>query len=320
MLPKLKVANRTVDELKIAKAELDAMFEPVKGKNKKLNPAGVKEIDDARYVIAELVVQLINDQAIYTDPTGLLVESTTGDIRDQYIWRELNSTLRVVRRSYGTKPLSQRLTFKEFGMSTSHKEVNVEIPLEEIAAGVITPSLVVEQIADAINRDRITMVLNAIDAGVTAGADQTGVSGYTKRYTGFTQANVDKAIDGLQDNSVSPVMFGRHVILAPVVRAFTGFSDDNLHELNQRGVIGVYHGCNIVTLQDDVRRFDSAHAIPTNRVWLGSATKGAVYMSKDVSFLNYSLVDPRTSTFATGVRLEDGVMVWRDYNYRVIEV
>lgn len=318
-MPKFKVASRTGDELKAHKAELNALFEKVKGANGKLNPKGVKDIQDARFEIAELIVQLLQDEMNVTDPTPWLAEPVTGDIKDDYIWQELHqdSALRVVARSYGSKPLSQRLFFKEFGITTSHKEVAVEIPLEDVAAGRITPALVVEQMAQAINRYKVSMVCQAIDDGVAAGADQTGVSGYTLRYTGFSTANLDKAIDGLQDEADSVAVLARHIAIAPVIRS--GIVGDAMkNEVDSRGMIGTYHGASVVTLQDQYSRKLDGHTISPDRWYVAAGRKGAILMDKDVSFLNYSLVDERTATFATGVRLEDGVLVYAPYRYRII--
>lgn len=320
-MAKFRVASRTSDELTAHKAELDAMFDKIKGEQRgKINKAGLKELHEGRYEIAELIVQLITDEVALTDPTPFLVETVDGDIRDSYIWRELHpdSAIRVVNRAYGSKPLSQRLFFKEFGMSTAHKEVAVHVPLEEIASGSVTASLVASEIAQSIVRHRAAMVFNAIDDGVPSGNDQTGVSGYTLRYTTLDQTKMDKAIDGLQDDNLNPVVLGRHIYLAPKIRAFTTFSDETLAEFDTRGMIGTYHGAKIVTLQDDYSRRNDGHVFPADTAIVAGQRLGAIYMAKDVSFLNYSLIDERTATFETGLRLEEGVMVWNPYRYRVI--
>lgn len=314
-----KVGKFNAEELQTAKNELDEIFSIVKGKNGKLVPSAVKKLDDNRYDIAELILQVINETYLITDPTPLLVEVVDGDIRNNYLWRELDSTLRVVNRSYGTKPISQRLTFKEHSISTSMKEIAVEIPLEEVAAGSTTPSQVAESMAQAILRYRIAAVLDGIDAGVTSGADLTGESGYTKRYSGLTQANLDKAIDGLLDDSEAVTIFSRHIALAPTLRTFSDFSDEVKDDMTRRGVIGMYHNAQILTLRDQYSQVDASHLISKDRVYLAASRKGAIWMQKDVSFLNWALVDPRSSSFGVGTRLEDGMLVRHQNRYRIIE-
>lgn len=317
---KFQTASRSFTDLTAAYAELDDIFSIVKGKNGKSVPSAVKKLDENRYEIAELILNLINDTYILTDPTPLLADVVDGDFRLDYGWRELDSNLRVVNRSYGTKPLSQRLTFKEYSMSTSMKEIAVELSLEEIAAGSTTASQVTQAIANAIKRYRIANVLDGIDAGVTAGADPTGEAGYTLRYSGFTADNVQKAVDGLRDNSDTATLFGRHVTVQPRLRAFSGWSEGVTEEFQRRGVIGSIYGADVVTLKDQFSEVDDGHVIRRDRVYVTGANKGAYWMQKDVSFLNWAMVDPRTSTFGVGTRLEDGMLVWKPSRYRIIEV
>ena len=324
ILTSFKQAKLTPTEFDSASKELDELFSTLKpvGAKKGLNPKGLKLLEDKKYEVAELIVQLINDQYLLTDPTPLLVQVEDGDIRNNYLWQTLDSNLRVVNRSYGTKPVSQRLTFKEYAISTSMKESAVEIPLEELASGRITTSLVTQQMANAIRRYRIAAVLDGINAGVTSGADRTGLAGYTLRYTGFTQANVDKAIDGLLDESETVTMFGRHTAYAPAMRAFPDFLDSGLlgDQMTTRGVIGEYHNATIVSLRDQFSKVDASHLISNQRVWLAASTPGAIWMQKDVSFLNWSVLDPRTATFGVGIRLEDGMLVHDPYQYRIIDL
>lgn len=318
-MTKFKTASRSLDELKTAKAELDDIFSIVRTKDGKPNNKAVQKLDQNRYEIAELVLQIINDTYLLTDPIPFLVDVVDGDIRNNYVFQEQDSTLRVVPRAYGTKPLSQRITFKEYGMTTTMREVAVEVALEEIASGRATASTYTDNIAAALQREKISMVLNAIDTASTAIADRSGVSGYTNRYVGFTQANLDKAVDGLNDEAENPTIFGRHIALYPTIRSFSGWSQDTLRELEQRGVVGQYRGASIAVLRDQYSKIDASHLIPANRIYLAASTKGAKMMTKDVSFLNWSMVDPRSSTFGVGTRVEWGVLVWDPYQYRVIE-
>jgi hypothetical protein len=317
---RVKTASMNMETLASTKQELDEIFATVKGRDKRANSSAVKKLDENRWEIAELMVRVIEDTVTVTDPTPLLVQLVDGDIKNQDIFRELDSSLRVVNRSYGTKPLSQRLLYKEFYMQSSMKEVAVEVALEEIAVGSTTASQVTDSIASAIVRYRIAAVLDGIDAAVTAVADRTGVAGYLLRYAGFTQSNLDMAIDGLLDENETPTVMGRHVAMNPAIRGFTGWSDEVTDDLNRRGVIGEYHGANVLTLRDGFSKPDNAHVIRKDRVYLASGEKGAYWQNKDVSFLNYAVVDPRTSTFSTGIRIEDGMLVWDPYRYRVIEV
>lgn len=319
-MPEFKKASMDDAKLASAKQELDNIFlEHVRTDSGKFNPKGMQALQDNRWELAELIMTVLDEQLTVTDPLPFLFAMEEGQLGDKQIFQELNSALRVVNRAAGGKPISQRLTWKEWDIHTAMKEVAVEIPLEKIAVGRITPSLVVEEMAAALTRDKIATGLAAIDSGVDAVADRTGETGFSLRYTGYTQANFDKAIDGLLDEADSPQIFGRHVALAPAIRAFTGWSDSDLAALSARGLIGTYHGAGVVTLKDQYAKRNSGHVIPKDRVYVAGGTKGAIFKSVDISFLDYTEVDARTATFMAGRRVEWGTLVHDKYRYRVLQ-
>lgn len=317
---KFKTASKSPEKLKESRENLDAIFAKIATADGKINRKGLQDLNDNRFEVSELIVTLINDAMTVTDPSAFLVDRTTMGFGDKSLFQELDGTLAVVNRAYGSKPLSQRLTAIEYNFYTSHKEIAVEVPLEEIAAGRITPSMVVDAMAFAINRYKVGLVLDAIDTAVTAVADRTGVSGYNLRYTGFTKANLEHAIDGLMDDGNMPTVFARHIAIHPAIRAFAGWSADTTRDFEVRGQIGTIFGANIVTLIDKYSKITNGHLIPADRVWVAGANKGAWLVEKDVSFLNYSVIDERSATMSVGIRLEDGVFVWDPYQYRVITV
>lgn len=319
----LKVASRTSEELKAHREDVNKIFKDAVGQDKKgrVDPRGLKSLDDNRVDIAALVVQLIDDQVTLTDPTPFMVDRKTYGLGDQILFQELLGDLRVTNRAYGSKPLSQRVTKTEFAMTTQNKEIAAELPLEEIAAGSITAADAIDAIAEGIVRHRVQFVLDGIDAGIPAAtADRTGVSGFTLRYSGLSATNLERALDGLKDDGEAPSIFARHIALYPAIRAFTGWSDEGLREFETRGVTGRYQGSPVVTLIDKYSRKAGRHVIPSNRVYIAGGTKGAVMAEVDMSFLNWATVDARTATFTTGVRMEEGLLVWNPYAYRIIEI
>lgn len=311
---------RTAAERTEHKEKLNEIFARVATKDKRIDPRGLKMLNDNRVDIAETIVQLIADDLTVVDPTGYLVEKRSQGFTDKNLFQRLEGTLKVVNRSYGSKPLSQRLSASEFTYSTSMKEVAVEVPLEEVVGGRITPSQVVEAMAYAIARYKVSLVLSAISAAVAATADHTGLSGYNLRYTGFTEGNLQKAVDGMKDDGGVPTIFGRHQAIYPAIRSFTAWSDIQVGDFTARGEVGTYLGAPIVTIIDKYSRLLGGHQIDATKVWVASSTPGAWLIEKDVTFLNWAIVDERTATFSTGIRLEDGVFVHDPYQYRILDV
>ena len=318
-----KTASRTASEIKNHKEELDQLFKAAVGSDKKgrIAPAGLKELENNKFEIAALVVQLIEDQVALTDPIPFMVDRNSYGLQDQILFQEWRANLKVTKRAYGTKALSQRMTKTEFAMTTSSKELSVEIPLEEIAAGATTVSDVINTMAEAVNRYRIGMVLDAIDAGVPASTtDRTGIAGMTLRYSSLTKSNLEKALDGLKDDGEVPTIFARHTALYPAIRAFAGYSQDTLREFETRGSVGTFQGSNIVTMLDRYSRKFSGHVIRNDRVYIAGGKKGAVMADVDMSFMNYAEVLTKDGVFATALRLEDGVLVHDPYCYRIVEI
>jgi len=318
-----KVANRSAAEIADHKTELDRLFKSAVGHDKKgrIDPKGLKELESNKIEIAQLVVQLVEDTVALTDPTPFMVDRRSYNLGDQILFQEMKGDLKVTKRAYGTKALSQRMTKAEWGMSTTAKEIAMEIPLEEIASGAMSASDAVNAMAESINRARVQFVLDGIDAGVPAAtADRSGKAGFTLRYSGLSASNLEKALDGLKDDGEAPSIFGRHTALYPAIRGFAGYSQDTLREFETRGAVGVYQGSPIVTLIDKFSRKTGSHVIRNDRVYVAGGTKGAVLAEIDLSFLNYAETDTRTGVFTTGMRMEEGLLVWNPYAYRIIEI
>jgi hypothetical protein len=332
MNEQFRVGKLTTDEFKEAKELLDASFAPLAEVGKRgsavTRPSVMKELEDNKYQIGELIVTVINEQITVANPLPLIVDEVSTDWRNDYVWTEIQKSLRVDERSPGSKPLSQLpFSWSEYGMETTQREVAVEVPLETIAKGTITASMVTEVIATGVLRERITRITNALSDAITAIPDRTGVSGYNLRYSGFTQANVDKAIDGLFDESDTATAFGRYITLEPALRAFTvsaGISDRSLGSddaMFERGVIGVYHGCRFVAVRDQFSKvWGNQHLLSKSLVWMVGAQKGAIYMTQDLSFLDWSELNTKNASFGTGFRFIDGLLVQDPYRYRIFDV
>lgn len=318
-----KTASRTAVEMAAHTNELNKIFKEAVGHDKRgrIDPKGLKQLEDNKIEIAQLVVQLIEDTVAVTDPTPFMVDRRTYNLGDQILFQEMLGDMKVTKRAYGSKPLSQRLTKHEWSMTTQPNEIGIEIPLEEIASGAMQASDAVNAMSESINRRRVQFVLDAIDAGVPAAtADRSGKAGLTLRYAALTKDNLEKALDGLKDDGEAPSIFARHTALYPAIRAFNGWSQDGIREFELRGVTGVFQGSPIVTLVDKFSRKAGNHVIRNDRVYIAGGAKGAVMAEVDLSFLNYAETDARRGVFTTGIRFEDGILVWNPYAYRVIEI
>lgn len=321
---RFKNASRTPEEIQLAKETIADSVNVVRGKNNTLDIKGMKKLKEMEWELGELVVEVMTDELALSDVIPLLADVRTGNFGDQHIFQEVSAAVRVTDRALGTKPGSQRIQFTEKELVTTMREVIIEVPLEQVATGRYDPAQIADIVAETIRRRKVAYFLTTLDAGIAAGADRTGKAGYTKRYTGLTEANLEKAIDGLLDEGDSPTLFGRWLALAPI-RAFPGWatkgSEAALREFETRGMVGSYLGAPIINLQDRFSKTaDDTHPIPYNRLYINSGRDGAMYMEKDVSFMNFSEVLPAESVWRLGVRYEDGMLVHDEFQFRIIEI
>lgn len=90
----------------------------------------------------------------------------------------------------------------------------------------------------------------------------------TTTAAGISQAALDAAIDSVQDESESGdvVIVGRPTVVNKIA-GFDGFGNETLEEIRRKGMIGVYHGANILTLKN-FKDEDGVAYIPNNEMWV----------------------------------------------------
>lgn len=96
----------------------------------------------------------------------------------------------------------------------------------------------------------------------------------TTTAAGISQAAVDAAIAKVQDESESGnvVIVGRPTVVNKIA-AFDGFGNETLEEIRRKGMIGVYHGADIITLKN-YKDEDGVPYIPNNELWIMARDTG----------------------------------------------
>lgn len=97
---------------------------------------------------------------------------------------------------------------------------------------------------------------------------------FTTSAPGIDQAAVDAAIARVQDESESGnvVIVGRPQVVNQIAK-FDGFGNETMEEIRRKGMIGVYHGANIVTLKN-YKDEDGVPYIPNNELWVMARDTG----------------------------------------------
>ena len=96
----------------------------------------------------------------------------------------------------------------------------------------------------------------------------------TTTAAGVSQASLDAAISSVQDESQSGnvVIVGRPTVVNQIA-SFDGFGNETMEEIRRKGMIGVYHGANILTLKN-YKDEDGTAYIPNNELWVMSTDTG----------------------------------------------
>lgn len=91
---------------------------------------------------------------------------------------------------------------------------------------------------------------------------------------GISQAALDAAIAKVQDESQSGnvVIVGRPTVVNQIA-GFDGFGPQTQEEITRKGMIGVYHGANIITLKN-YKDEDGTPYIPNNELWVMARDTG----------------------------------------------
>lgn len=309
----LRVAKRTADEITTAKEALNEAF-------KKYTSVG-QIAADPKFVfeVGELVRQLAVDEFMLSDPTPLFVNRADADLGQTIEIEEVINTMKAVRRHPASHPLAFTPTKRKYPISTKQYDLPFFMDIEKILRRQLEPSVFAEHAAQALSRVYIETVLGAVDAAAT-GTDHYGRAIASSIATTLDQTTLDAALRSLGDVNENTFIAGRYYTLFPIM-GFTGaFSDTGIDEINRTGIIGTYKGAKVVVLKDDYNFFYGAATIPANKVYIGGSDKGAWLHERNVSALNYQVVDPEKAEMRMGFRVDFGVTVLQPWKFRVITI
>lgn len=125
-------------------------------------------------------------------------------------------------------------------------------------------NLVVQRIDAEVNRRVHTVLATAIDSGSPYYLDAAGIG----------KTTLDTAIREVRDatRTGEVVIWGRSTTVDQIMD-FDGFSNETLEEIRQRGVLGVYRGCPIISLKNYLDEDDEPF-IPENELWVTAKDMG----------------------------------------------
>lgn len=312
MIPGMRVAKRTKEELAEAKAALNESFRRFKSVGQIAADTGFC------YTVSELVRQLAIDEFSLSDPSPLFVNRATASLGQTLEVEEVINTMKAVRRHPGGHPLAFTPTKRKFPISTKQYDLPFAMDLEKIIRRQLEPSVFAEHAAQALSRVTVSTVLGAIDAAAT-GTDHYGRNLAASVGTNIDATTLDGVLRSLGDVNSDVFIAGRYFALFPIM-GFTGYSNEIINEIHAQGMIGRYKGAKVVVLKDDFNFYYNNATVPANKIYVGGGDKGAWLHERDVSALNYQSLDPEKAWLKNGFRVDFGVTVLQPWKYRVVTI
>jgi hypothetical protein len=285
--------------------------------------------DKWRGEMAALVREAVIDEFRMTDPTPIFTERRTGNQGDTYEYEKLVNTLRSVEYSPNSMPQIFTPRKTKWTIKTSQYEFAYGIDLQKIMSRQYTVGDFATMLRQALQRHYQNLVLTAINAGCGSGvvdargrAVRTAAAG-----SSVIKAELDAAIRRMTSSNGSGVtIFGMRYALDPIFDiAATASGDLTKDALNDRGVIGTYRGARLVEMQDDYNEFyqawGTASGIDLEKLlFISSGSPGAILLEKDMSALTWERLNPEKANWASGIRLDQGILVHTPAKYHVIQL
>lgn len=263
-----------------------------------------------RMVVADTVYELVNDMVNTTNPLPAIFEYQRGEAGKK-IKAKRHYGGKVYERSYGEYKKASSFGVKHYTMTTSAKALHIEVPVEELKAGIITLPELAEQAAQAILYYKVSTVWKTLKAAYST--SDTTVT--TNVGTTLTQSSLNSALRTMRDKYEIQGIFGRYSFLSQIT-SYSGYGASNdwpeavKMEMHQRGMIGQYMGVPIFTMSELRDEWYNTSAIDASNAFI-VARKRDFNRYVEVTPLSRSeKIEPLDGTWHLIFDFEDGYAIW----------
>ncbi len=282
---------------------------------------------ELQFKIATLFRETVVDGFSMTDPTPIFTERREGRLGDKHEFTKLINTLRVVKYAPMSEPLIFTPRKAKYTISTAMYELPVGIDLQKILTRQHEISEFADMSAQAITRHYVNLTLTAIDTACATGTQDIRGRNLRTAAAGvdLAQAELDGQLRRMYASGMDGLTVFAHRYALDPIFDFAANTDNANDELRARGVLGVYRGARLVSVQDEYNIWTSAFTSINGVDWeklifVASGTPGAILLERDLSALNWQELDPERAWFRTGVRWDHGILVHSNWRYGVIEL
>lgn len=253
--------------------------------------------------IARKVINVAVDQVAFeNDIIPLVLPIANVNPGDTYVTDELSGPM-IYQGSYGAPVQMSRPNVQRFTVTTSLKEVGIELVLQQIAAGKYSPSELGDYTAKLAVAWRNRMLFTNTLSGLTA--YQSGGARYVSAPT-LSAKDIEGGLAKLSDEADPKVFVGRRKAVHALSQ-LSGFSDETKREFEVNGKLGRYIGAQVVQVygyQDN--DYGLVYPMLTDDLWLFSSQPAGVWVTA-AGLRTTSETIARSETLNMYFRWDDGV-------------
>lgn len=228
----------------------------------------------AKKKISEFAANVIQNTAIFINENGDLVSRVlpTEFIQpgDTLTLRELHG-VNVYKASYGAAVRMSRPQFTNYTITTTPKEVGLDLELTQIQTGKYSPSELAEYTGKVIQAWRNHMFFTTTLGGMSI--YQSGGTQYTAGAS-LSSSIMNAAINKLTDEGDVALIVGRRQAIHALSNQNAGmaWSDVSKDEFKNTGMVGKYAGIDVAQVFSFTDPdYGTVYPMPKNQLWIFSA-------------------------------------------------
>jgi hypothetical protein len=270
-------------------------------------PASQEKITE----FADLIYQRVQDQVNAVNPVNLMFDTQQGELGKRIRFKETVGG-RVYTRSYGEYKKASPMKSTFFNISTTPKSLHLWWPIEDIKAGVILTSEMIDMATKAIMHYRTKLMWETLKDGILS-SDAT----YCSTSATLSAGALTTALLSLADTCQVQAIVGRKSYLGPIITFTgydntTGYPDTVKDQIHNQGWLSSFAGTPVIGLETYEDELTGAVAIDAGNIFIIGSKAKKWNRWVEVTPISYaSEAIPSNSTFHLYYDFEDGFAIWK---------
>lgn len=326
MIHNFRVASMTPE---VRTAALEALTTDLEKLHRENPGMGIVEAVESepkfKLKMSKLIREAVTDEIAITDLTPVLTERRTATLGDKLEVEVKFNNLRVVQYSPQSHPLVFSPVKGKYTVSTEMFELAWGIELFKVMTRQHKLEDFVQYAAQAVTRHYQQFTLGGLYTGLWGQTDPRSrplSTDLSATSPDITKVALDAALRRMGTNVV---IYGSRYALTPIFE-FGAVSESQKDEFYRRGVIGSYRGARMAVVDPDfhvlTQKWTAVKGIDWEKLIfiVNQGEKPAVFYERDLTPLNWSTLDPKTSVMEAGTRMDHGLFVNAPHNAHVIRL